>query len=94
MKLVKPTALSFTCRPLLLLGRQQLTLTSLVGFSLAPDAANAPRLIPEIALWPAIAEVTGGLDYRTEKEMTLRAENVLASARALVKVDGEQIPIG
>jgi uncharacterized protein YjbI with pentapeptide repeats len=61
MKLVKPTALSFTCRPLLLLGRQQLTLTSLVGFSLTPDAANAPRLIPEIALWPAIAEVTGGL---------------------------------
>lgn len=36
----------------------------------------------------------GRLDYRTEKEMTLRAENVLASARALVKVDGEQIHIG
>ncbi len=61
MKLVKPTALSFTCRPLLLLGQQRLTVTSLVGFSLAADAANAPCLIPEIALWPAIAEVTGGL---------------------------------
>ena len=36
----------------------------------------------------------GRLDYRTEKEMTLRAENVLASARALVKIDGEQIHIG
>lgn len=36
----------------------------------------------------------GRLDYRTEKEMTLRAENVLASARALVKLDGEQIHIG
>jgi hypothetical protein len=34
------------------------------------------------------------LDYRTEKEMTLRAENILAGARALVKVDGEQIHIG
>jgi uncharacterized protein YjbI with pentapeptide repeats len=61
MKLVKPTALSFTCRPLLLLGRQRLTVTSLVGFSLADGAAGAPRLVPEIALWPAIAEVTGGL---------------------------------
>jgi Uncharacterized protein conserved in bacteria (DUF2169) len=58
MKLVKPSALSFTCRPLLLLGRQRLTLTSLIGFSLS---AGAPRLIPEIVLWPAIAAVTGGL---------------------------------
>ena len=36
----------------------------------------------------------GRVDYRTEKEMQLRAENVLASARKLVKVDGEQIHIG
>ena len=36
----------------------------------------------------------GRLDYRTEKEMALRAENILAGARALVKVDGEQIHIG
>lgn len=58
MKIVKPTALSFTSRPFLLLGRQRLTLTSLVGFSLTSEA---PRLIPEIALWLAIADVTGGL---------------------------------
>jgi hypothetical protein len=36
----------------------------------------------------------GRLDYRTDNEMVLRAENVLASARSLVKVDGEQIHIG
>ncbi len=36
----------------------------------------------------------GRLDYRTEKEMLLRAENVLAGARKLVKLDGEQIHIG
>ena len=36
----------------------------------------------------------GRLDYRTDNEMVLRAENVLASARNLVKVDGEQIHIG
>ena len=57
MKLVKPMALSFTCRPLLLLGRQQFTATSLVGFSLAD---GEPRLISEIELWPAIAKATGG----------------------------------
>lgn len=58
MKTVKPTSLSITSRPLLLLGRQRLALSSLVGFSLGADA---PRLIPEIALWPAIAQVTSGL---------------------------------
>lgn len=58
MKIVKPMALSFTCRPLLLLGRQRLTVTSLVGFSLAE---GAPRLVSEIELWPAIATVTAGL---------------------------------
>ena len=36
----------------------------------------------------------GRMDYRAEKEMVLRAENVLAGARKLVKVDGEQIHIG
>ena len=36
----------------------------------------------------------GRLDYRAENEMLLRAENVLAGARKLVKVDGEQIHIG
>ena len=36
----------------------------------------------------------GRVDYRTEKEMLLRAENVLAGARKLVKFDGEQIHIG
>jgi hypothetical protein len=36
----------------------------------------------------------GRIDYRTEKEMCLRAENLLAGARKLVKLDGEQIHIG
>ena len=36
----------------------------------------------------------GRLDYRTEQEMCLRAENLLAGARKLAKVDGEQIHIG
>jgi hypothetical protein len=36
----------------------------------------------------------GRLDYRAEQEICLRAENVLAGARKLVKVDGEQIHIG
>jgi hypothetical protein len=36
----------------------------------------------------------GRLDYRAESEMVLRADNVLAAARSLVKVDGEQIHIG
>ncbi len=36
----------------------------------------------------------GRLDYRIENEIVLRAENVLAGARKLVKVDGEQIHIG
>jgi hypothetical protein len=36
----------------------------------------------------------GRIDYRTDKEMCLRAENLLAGARKLVKVDGEQIHIG
>jgi hypothetical protein len=34
------------------------------------------------------------VDYRTEKEMSLRSEHLLASARKLVKVDSEQIHIG
>ena len=34
------------------------------------------------------------LDYRAESEMMLRAKHVLASARALVKLDGERIHIG
>jgi uncharacterized protein YjbI with pentapeptide repeats len=59
MKLVKPMALSFLCRPLLLLGRQRLAVTSLVGFSLAE--ANPARLVSEIELWPAIAKASGGL---------------------------------
>jgi uncharacterized protein YjbI with pentapeptide repeats len=58
MKLVKPMALSFTCRPLLLLGRQRFAVTSLVGFSLAKGPA---RLISEVELWPAIGKATTGL---------------------------------
>ena len=58
MKLVKPMALSFTCRPLLLFGRQRLSVTSMVGFSLVEGER---RLIPEIELWPAIANATGAL---------------------------------
>ena len=34
------------------------------------------------------------IDYRAEKTMCLRAENALATARELVKVDGEQIHLG
>jgi hypothetical protein len=33
-------------------------------------------------------------DYRTEKELSLRAEHLLATARKLVKVDGSQVHIG
>ncbi len=36
----------------------------------------------------------GRVDYRAEQEICLRGENVLAGARKLVKVDGEQIHIG
>jgi hypothetical protein len=33
-------------------------------------------------------------DYRTDKELSLRAEHLLATARKLVKVDGSQVHIG
>ena len=59
MKIVKPMALSFLCRPVLLLGRQRLAVTSLVGFSLTESTPG--RLISEIELWPAIAKASGGL---------------------------------
>jgi hypothetical protein len=36
----------------------------------------------------------GHADYRTEKEMCLRAENFLVGARELAKLDAEQIHIG
>jgi len=57
MKLVKPMAVSFSYRAFRLLGRQHLSVTSLVAFALEEDAR---RLVPETALWLAIGEVTPG----------------------------------
>jgi uncharacterized protein YjbI with pentapeptide repeats len=58
MKVVKPMALSFACRPVLLLGRQRLVVTSMIGFALDEGTR---RLLPEIELWPAVAKATKGL---------------------------------
>lgn len=57
MKLVKPTPVSFSFRTFLILGKQQLCVTSLVGFRLG---AGVRRLVSDVALWPIIGEVTGG----------------------------------
>jgi uncharacterized protein YjbI with pentapeptide repeats len=58
MKIVKPMAVSFSFRTFLVVQKQELCVTSLVGFALG---AGAPRLVSEIVLWPAIGEATGGV---------------------------------
>ena len=58
MKIVKPMAVSFLFRPFALVGKQQLCVTSLIGFRLGPGVR---RLVADIALWPAIGEETGGI---------------------------------
>ena len=56
MKLVKPMVVSFSFRTFLMLGKQHLSVTSLIGFAL-----DARRLVSEIVLWPAIGKATGGV---------------------------------
>ena len=58
MKLVKPMAVSFGFRTFLIVRKQQLCVTSLVGFKLG---AGIRYLLPDIALWPAIGEAVGGI---------------------------------
>ncbi|MGD0526001.1 MAG: DUF2169 domain-containing protein [Polyangiaceae bacterium] len=58
MKLVKPMAVSFGFRTFLILGKQELCVTSMVGFALG---AGVRRLVPEMALMPAIGEAAGGM---------------------------------
>jgi uncharacterized protein YjbI with pentapeptide repeats len=58
VKLVKPMAVSFSFRTFLIVGRQELCVSSLIGFKLGEGIR---RLVADIALWPAIAEATGGI---------------------------------
>jgi hypothetical protein len=58
MKVVKPMAVSFSFRPFVVGGRQQLSVSSLIGFSLGEGVR---RLVSEIKLWPAVGEVIQGV---------------------------------
>jgi len=58
MKIVKPMAVSFSFRTFLVVGKQELCVTSLVGFRLG---AGVRRLVSDIVLWPIIGEVAGGV---------------------------------
>ncbi|MGH7297244.1 MAG: DUF2169 domain-containing protein [Polyangiaceae bacterium] len=58
MKIVKPMVVSFTFRPLLMLGEQRLCVTGMVGFSLAEGSR---RLIADTKLWAAIGETIDGI---------------------------------
>jgi hypothetical protein len=53
VKVVKPSLVSFNFRPLLMPGRQELTVTSLVAFVLGEGVR---RLVAELVLWPAVGE--------------------------------------
>ncbi len=57
MKLVKPMVVSFSFRTFRMLGRQFLSVTSLVAFALEEKAR---RLVTDIPLWEAIGKVTPG----------------------------------
>jgi uncharacterized protein YjbI with pentapeptide repeats len=58
VKIVKPMALSFSFRTFLIVGKQELSVTCLVGFRMGPGVR---RLVADIALWPAIGASVNGI---------------------------------